>query len=350
MRRIVLFTLLFLAVASFAQIPVPQINLTGNIGCQGFPCVNTGTLVLGFDADHYMTVQETSAEYIKVTSSVSLTVTRSLITPSGNFPFTIENATTGGQSIKIIGPSGLGVTIANGATVATWNNGIDYVQVGVIGSGTVTSFAAPSGSWPLWLVPTVTNPTSAPSLAVTASPIPNSALANTSTTVNGQPCTLGSSCSISVGTGTITGVTAGSGMIGGGTSGTVTVTNAAPMVYPGAGIPNSTGSTWSTSYSTAGSGSYLLLTNANIQITMPTTAISANSCTSPASIANSAVISTSSFATAFASNPNSVTGWGSSGGLVLTLWPTSGNINWSVCNQSSASITGGAMTVNVGVV
>ena len=278
------------------------------------------------------------------------------------------------------------------------------------GGGTVTAFAAPSASWPSWLVPTVTNSTTAPSLAVAASAIPNSSLANSSTTVNGQtctlgsscsvststpnsvtfnnsgsggasgstfnggsaltvsyntigaaasnasttvngqPCTLGSSCSISVGTGTITGVTAGSGMSGGGTSGTVTVTNAAPMVYPGAGIPNSTGSAWSTSYSTAGSGSYLLLTNANIQITRPTTAISANSCTSPASIANSAVIRTSSFATAFVSNPNSVTGWGSSGGLVLTLWPTSGNINWSVCNQSSASITGGAMTVNVGVV
>src|SRR5215469_4306775 len=64
------------------------------------------------------------------------------------------------------------------------------------GSGTVTSFAAPSGSWPTWLVPTVTNPTTTPSLAVAASPIPNAALANASTTVNGQTCTLGSTCTI----------------------------------------------------------------------------------------------------------------------------------------------------------
>ena len=35
--------------------------------------------------------------------------------------------------------------------------------------GGVTSFAAPSGSWPSWLVPTVTNSTSTPSLAVAAS-------------------------------------------------------------------------------------------------------------------------------------------------------------------------------------
>jgi hypothetical protein len=46
------------------------------------------------------------------------------------------------------------------------------------GSGTVTTFAAPSGSWPAWLVPTVNTATTTPSLAVAASAIPNSALAN----------------------------------------------------------------------------------------------------------------------------------------------------------------------------
>lgn len=61
--------------------------------------------------------------------------------------------------------------------------------------GSVTSFAAPSASWPTWLVPTVTNPTTTPSLAVAASAIPNAALANSSTTVNGTTCTLGSTCS-----------------------------------------------------------------------------------------------------------------------------------------------------------
>ena len=40
------------------------------------------------------------------------------------------------------------------------------------GGGTVTTFAAPSGSWPAWLVPTVTNSTTAPSLAVASSTIP----------------------------------------------------------------------------------------------------------------------------------------------------------------------------------
>lgn len=125
-----LFWILLLSVPLAAQIPVPQLNLTGNIGCQGFPCVNSGTLVLASDSNHTMTAQESSAFYIKVTSTVSLTATRNLISPSGRFPFTIENATTGGQSIQIIGASGTGVTIPNGYTYAVWNDGTNYVQIG----------------------------------------------------------------------------------------------------------------------------------------------------------------------------------------------------------------------------
>lgn len=45
------------------------------------------------------------------------------------------------------------------------------------GSGTVTSFAAPSGSWPSWLVPTVATSTSTPSLSVAASAIPLASIA-----------------------------------------------------------------------------------------------------------------------------------------------------------------------------
>ena len=63
-------------------------------------------------------------------------------------------------------------------------------------SGSVSSFAAPSASWPAWLVPTVTTPTSTPSLAVAASAIPNAALANSTTTVNGVSCALGGTCAL----------------------------------------------------------------------------------------------------------------------------------------------------------
>jgi hypothetical protein len=44
----------------------------------------------------------------------------------------------------------------------------------------------------------VTNSTITPSLAVAASAIPNSALVNSSTTVNGQACALGGTCTVTV--------------------------------------------------------------------------------------------------------------------------------------------------------
>jgi hypothetical protein len=62
------------------------------------------------------------------------------------------------------------------------------------GTGTVTSIAA--GTWPSWLTPIVTNATTTPIVTVAASPIPNTALANSATTVNGQTCALGGACTI----------------------------------------------------------------------------------------------------------------------------------------------------------
>jgi hypothetical protein len=42
-------------------------------------------------------------------------------------------------------------------------------------------------------------------------------------------------------------------------AGSITVSNASPMTYPGAGIPNSTGSAWGTSYSVTGTGTVVAL-------------------------------------------------------------------------------------------
>lgn len=136
---------LLMAFPALGQIVAPQINLTGNIGCQGFPCLNTGTLNFTADANHTMTVLETSAFYIKVISSVSLTATRNLVSPTGRFPFTIENATTGGQSIQIIGSSGTGVTIANGQMASVWNDGTNYVQVSTTSGGSMVWPAGGAG-------------------------------------------------------------------------------------------------------------------------------------------------------------------------------------------------------------
>jgi len=50
-------------------------------------------------------------------------------------------------------------------------------------------------------------------------------------------------------------------------SAAITINAASTMVYPGAGIPNSTGTSWGTSYSTTGSGSVVALANSPTLIT-----------------------------------------------------------------------------------
>jgi hypothetical protein len=126
------------------NVPTPQIGLSGNIGCIGFPCVNSGTYNMTSDANVTLPITSTatSAFYLKVTSSVALTATRKLIYPAGQFPVGIENATTGGQSLSICGPSGTCIVIANSTTTYTpvWNDGTNFVAGGtpnaVTGTGT----------------------------------------------------------------------------------------------------------------------------------------------------------------------------------------------------------------------
>lgn len=125
------------------QIAPPQLNLSGNVGAQGFPLLNSGTLVFASDSNHTMTAQESSATGgIKITSGVTLTAARNLILPTafGKLQFVqIENATTGGQSIIVIGQSGTGITIPNGQiATGVWFDGTN-VNGTLPSSGAVSS-------------------------------------------------------------------------------------------------------------------------------------------------------------------------------------------------------------------
>lgn len=104
------------------------------------------------------------------------------------------------------------------------------------GGGGVSSFSAPSASWPSWLVPTVTNPTTTPSLTVSASAIPNSALQYASTTVNGVVCTLGGTCTVPAAAGTLTGTTLASNVTNSSLTSVGTITSG---VWQGTPIANS---------------------------------------------------------------------------------------------------------------
>lgn len=88
---------------------------------------------------------------------------------------------------------------------------------------------------------------------------------------------------------------------------------------------------------------------ANTTITVGTTAIAANTCTSASTATMTGVTTSSTFIFTPASDVSGVTGWGTTGGLVIDPWPTANTLNYKVCNQTAASITPSAsVTFNVG--
>ena len=106
-------------------------------------------------------------------------------------------STVSGTTYVTSAHGGTGLDTSGATGCPSVSSGAWSVVACPAGTGTVTSFAAPSAGWPSWLVPSVSTATTTPSLTLSLSAIPNAALANTSTTVNGQPCVLGSTCSIS---------------------------------------------------------------------------------------------------------------------------------------------------------
>lgn len=129
--------LLFLTIGGHAQ--APQIPVTGNLGAGGvFPLVNSPAVVFTSDANHTMVYPEMSGSsgFLKVTSSTSLTATRNLIAPlTKGFGWMVENATSGSQSIQVIGASGTGITIPNGQLAMVWSDGTNIVTFTSSGGG-----------------------------------------------------------------------------------------------------------------------------------------------------------------------------------------------------------------------
>lgn len=87
---------------------------------------------------------------------------------------------------------------------------------------------------------------------------------------------------------------------------------------------------------------------ANNTFTVGTTTINANTCTSTATVAITGVTTASAFYISPSTDVAAVTGWGSSGGLIVDAWPTLNTLNYKVCNQTTSNITpSGSVTFNV---
>jgi len=119
----------------------PPVVVRGPAGSSSdFPFVYSPGVVFPTDADYTMTYPDMSGSsgFLLVTSSVSLTATRKMIAPlTVGFMWAVENATTGGHAIQVIGATGTGVTIPSGYTMPVYCDGTNYVTNPAASGGTV---------------------------------------------------------------------------------------------------------------------------------------------------------------------------------------------------------------------
>ena len=140
----------------------------------------------------------------------------SLTASAGSIPYSTASA----LALSAVGTSGQVLTSA-GTSAPTWTTPA---------TGTVTSVAASAGT----------------GISVSGSPITGSGTITITNTAPDQTVVL----------------TAGTGISTSGTYPSFTITNTGVAAYPGAGIPNSTGSAWGTSYTTSGTGTVVALATA----------------------------------------------------------------------------------------
>jgi hypothetical protein len=91
-------------------------------------------------------VDEARNQVLVVTGA--LTATRNLVAPLVEKTYLVKNSTTGGQSVQVIGSSGLGVTIPNGVTTYIYCDGTNFYNAlsGSVGNFTVNGNLAVTGT------------------------------------------------------------------------------------------------------------------------------------------------------------------------------------------------------------
>ena len=87
-------------------------------------------------------------------------------------------------------------------------------------------------------------------------------------------------------------------------------------------------------------------------VTVSSATQGSTSCSSTSTATDTGLTTSGAFSrvvVSYTSDPSSLTGWGSNGGMVFQAWPTSANTaTWRVCNQSASSITYSTITFGLG--
>ena len=226
---------------------------TGTIGVTAMPWVQfsavstyyAGTgLTLSSNTFSITNTGVTAASYGSATQTVTFVINaQGQITSatSQNIAIAATQITSGTIDSARISGSYTEITGVGTITAGTWNGSTITVANGGTGATTLTGFVYGNGTGAMTASTTI--PTTSLSGTITNAQLANSTISGVALGGNLYSLTIGSNLS-------------GTSYNG---SSAVTITNTAPMVYPSAGIPNSTGSAWGTSYSTTGSGTVIPL-------------------------------------------------------------------------------------------
>lgn len=226
---------------------------TGTIGVTAMPWVQfsgsatyfAGTgLSLASNTFSITNTGVTAASYGSATQTVTFVINaQGQITSatSQNIAIAATQITSGTIDSARISGSYTGITGVGTITAGTWNGSTIGVPYGGTGATTLTGYVYGNGTGAMSASTSI--PTTSLSGTITNAQLANSTISGVALGGNLYSLTIGSNLS-------------GTSYNG---SSAVTITNTAPMVYPSAGIPNSTGSAWGTSYSTTGSGTVIPL-------------------------------------------------------------------------------------------
>jgi hypothetical protein len=209
----------------------------------------TGTWAIGISGNAATATSATSATTAdKVAHALTIGSGLSGTSFDGSAAVTITN-TAPDQTVVLNNGTGISVT-------GTYPN-FTVTNTAPSSGGTVTSVSVATANG---FAGTVANATTTPAITLSTSVTGllkgnGTAISAATSGTDYAPATSGSSILYGNGAGGFSNVTVGSGLSF--TAGTLAATSS--MVYPGAGIPNSTGSAWGTSYSTSGSGTIVAL-------------------------------------------------------------------------------------------
>ncbi len=234
--------------------------LKGSTGVVSAATANTdyltppsGTAILKANSGGALANATPGVDYAPATSGTSI------LKGNGSGGFT--NAASGTDYAPAT--SGTSILYGNGSggfSNVTVGSGLQFsggTLASIAGGGSVTTVSVVSANG---FAGSVANASSTPAITLSTSVTGllkgnGTAISAATSGTDYAPATSGTSILYGDGAGGFSGVTVGTGLsFAGGT-----LSNSSTMTYPGAGIPNSTGSAWGTSYSTTGSGTVVAL-------------------------------------------------------------------------------------------